>query len=188
MRPRRSTCEAARARMAFADVERLRRASPQCCRRRSAGSASQLAAACAAANCGICGGAGRSAGGRAANEIMVADASNVARPTAEAPIRVRRTMCTVLASRTSTRKTPHQRGRTEPRSLCLDGGNSPDLEVSRLMVSPRRRTIHGCGPAPDSHRLPLAGSTATACVARVRYHGGSRPHPFLFHAVPRRGS
>ncbi len=105
-------------------------------------------------------GAGRHCGRR-----QRAEASSVARPTAEAPRRVRRMMCMVLASRTSTRKTPHPRGLAEPRSLCLDGGNSSDLEVSRLMVSPRRRTIHGCGPAPDSHRLPLTGSTATACVA-----------------------
>ncbi len=44
-------------------------------------------------------------------------------------------------------------------------GNSPAPEVSRLRrVTLDGCTTHGCGPAPDSHRLPLAGST-TACSA-----------------------
>ena len=80
----------------------------------------------------VCGSAGAAAPAGAANEVMVAALSSVARPTAEAPIRVRRTMCTVLASRTPTRKTPHQRGRTEPQSLCLDGGNSLTLRYPGL--------------------------------------------------------
>src|SRR5580704_12668243 len=130
-----------------------------------------VAADCAAANWGICGGtvAALAGGGDDSN---VADARRTAKPTEETPVRVRRMLGMDLASRTSTRKTPHLRGHTESRSLCLDGGNSPDLEVSRLVMSPRRCTTHGCGPAPEFHRLPLAGSTATACVASVRYHGG----------------
>ena len=70
------------------------------------------------------------------------------------------------------------RGHTEPRTMCLDGGNSPDLEVSRLVVSPHWRTIHGCGPAPESHRLPLTGSTTTArMLPAYGSTGGSKSQP-----------
>src|ERR1700722_16614231 len=138
--------------------------------------ATHVAADCAIANCGICGGGvADAAPAGVASEDTVAPESNAARPTVETPNRVRRMMCTVLASRTSTRKTPHQRGHPEPQSLCLDGGNSPDLEVSRLMASPRRCTIHGCGPAPESPRLPLSGSTASAIVLLA--YGTTGPPP-----------
>src|ERR1700735_4497401 len=56
----------------------------------------QFAAAWAAANCGICGGADAALAG-AAIDSRVADVNNVARPTAKAPRRVRRTKCMVLA-------------------------------------------------------------------------------------------
>ena len=128
---------------------------------------------CAAANWGICGGtvAALAGGGDDSN---VADARRTAPARRqEAPVRVRRMLGMDLASRTSTRKTPHLRGYTESRSLCLDGGNSPDLEVSRLMMSPRRCTTHGCGPAPEFHRLPLAGSTdISVCCWRYGTAGG----------------
>ena len=71
----------------------------------------------------------------------------------------------VLASRTSTRKTPHHAGSHRAPVLV-----SRRWELSCLRGIPAhgiawRRTIHGCGPAPDFHRLPLTGSTATAGVA-----------------------
>ena len=80
---------------------------------------------------------------------------------------------------------PTTRGLSEPQSLCLDGGNSSVLEVSRLMASPRRRTIHGCGPAPDFHRLPLTGSTAIA--TRLRAYGTTAGSPATLLAGMRHG-
>ena len=104
--------------------------------------------------------------------------SIAARPTTETPIRVRRTMCTVLASRSSTRE-PRLRGVAPSPEPCVSTVGTH--LTSRYPGSWRRlcwRTIHGCGPAPEFHRLPLAGSTATANrAARVRYHERSDPQP-----------
>src|ERR1700729_1221798 len=78
--------------MAFAVVERLPPTlpSPACW------VTSQFAAACAAANCGICGETLAAPAG-AVSDMRVADVNNVASPTAEAPRRVRRMRCMVLA-------------------------------------------------------------------------------------------
>src|ERR1700722_2387323 len=80
--------------------------------------ATQAAADWAAANCGICG-CTEAAPAGAAVAVSVAEANNTAKPREEAPVRVRRMIGMILASRTSTRKTPQQRGHTEPRPLCL---------------------------------------------------------------------
>ena len=87
-------------------------------------------------------------------------------------------MCTVLASRTSTRETPQQRGRAEPQSLCLDGGNSL---TSRYPGSWRR--LVGAPFTVADQRRSLTGFPSRAvqlqrCVAGVRYHvtpSGSSP-------------
>jgi hypothetical protein len=62
-------------------------------------------------------------------------------------------------------ETPITRGHTEPRSMCLDRWELTRLEVSRLPVSPAC-TVDGCGPAPDSHRLPLG--TVAFCFTAGR--------------------
>ena len=69
-----------------------------------------------------------------------------------------------LASRTSTRQNSAPAGsHRAPVLVFWTVGTLADLPAfGPHQPPPRRRTIHGCGPAPESHRLPLAGSTATS--------------------------
>ena len=131
----------------------------------------QLAAACAAATCGIWGWTDAAPAG-SAEVVSVADTSNVASPTAEAPKRVRRMMCTFLASRTSTRKTPHPRGLTEPRPCVSTVGTLLTLRYPgswcRLVGAPhtvadQRRSLTG---------FPSRAVQLQQVLLGVRYHGG----------------
>ena len=141
----------------------------------------QVAAACAAANCGIWGwtdaapaGAAKRRQGGGAKQGGQADSGSTQQGAAE----------DVHGSRfpdLDPENSATTRGRTEPQSLCLDGGNSSDLEVSRLMASPRAahhsrlRTSAGFSPASPlgqysySIVLPAYGTTQVpAQPARTR--------------------
>ena len=91
-------------------------------------------------------------------------------------------MSFVLASRTSARKLRIHGVTPSPGPCVSTDGNSAALEVSRLHDSPLRRAAHGCGPAPDSHRLPLSGSYCSAIqacptVTRVPQRGAPSRRP-----------